>query len=101
MQTLLTIWHWLCAHEIVWWIIGSAIINLPGIYDSKPIECTRAIESVTGKWWSRDGNFDVEALGLVERSGRIVFSSVNKNEVELWLSGARAVMKLLRAWALV
>lgn len=28
ITTLLPLWHWLCAHEIVWWILGSAVINL-------------------------------------------------------------------------
>ena len=38
-------------------------------------------------------------LGLDPRFGHTTFTSTNKREVELWISGATAVMNALRSWS--
>lgn len=73
-----------------------AFLNLSGLSSKEPIKCYADKEN---EYWSDDGNTSAYILGLIERQGYIEFVSENQREVELWLSGAKSVMKLLRRWA--
>ena len=50
------------------------------------------------QWWDKEGNFDVEKIGLVfnETFGYTRFSSEKKKDVETFLLGAEAVLSVLR-----
>lgn len=78
----------------------GACVNLGGLYSIDPVALsTRLTAFNRTEYWDTEGNFDIERLGLDVKESRITFASVNKKEVELWISGASSVMKLLQEWS--
>lgn len=75
--------------------VWFAAVNLSGVYDLTPVKAKQTYYST---WWSEDGNFLVEKLGLDVRDGCVKFASVDKDEVAAFITGARAVMHMLREW---
>lgn len=76
--------------ENVW----VAAVNLSGLWWETPHEFSR-LEDIDG-WWSKNGEFSVDKLGVDVKPNIVTFSSKNKKDVELWLSGARAYRYILR-----
>lgn len=72
-------------------------VNLSGLYSSHSVKLTYNPE--LDSWWDKSGNYNADFLGLEVRDGIVVFSSVNKRDVDLWTMGAKAVMDKLRRWS--
>ncbi len=77
-------------------VYGNAV-NLAGLYSAVPLKCTYRKDLKV--WFDKEGNFDVEKLGLVRQLGCITFASVRRKDVELWTSGVREAMLILRRWS--
>jgi hypothetical protein len=73
-----------------------AKINLSGLYCKIP---TRVKVDEGGKYWDKEGNFDVIGRGTHAGYGHITFASENKKEVQLWIDGVRAAMTMLKSWS--
>lgn len=82
-------------------IIYSNMINLAGLYSNKPVICRNdKYFDLPNHWWDHEGDYSVSKLGLVINKDMLYirFSSINKKEVELWMSGVKSTMKMLAAW---
>lgn len=78
----------------------GAAVNLSGLYSQNPIPLRWHVD--LRAWWSADGNFEFEALEVeIHKPGFRRFASADKAKVQAWLNGAKAVMGLLRHWAMV
>ncbi len=77
--------------------IWSNMVNLSGLYSDKPVSCyyNKTLDS----WWDKLGDYEITKLGYMEDAGCVYFSSENKEEVEHFILGAKAVMSMLRKWA--
>ena len=75
--------------------VYCAMVNLSGlsVFTAtwyKDLEC----------WYDKTGNLNVNRLGLDEPQPEVTtFASVNEKERDLWVQGARAVMKALQRWS--
>lgn len=75
-------------------------VNLSGVYSDKPVRVTFH-EELSGYddkdyWYDKEGNFEINAVGVTKNDGSFWFSSESKEEVETFLLGASAVIHLLR-----
>lgn len=75
--------------------IWAACVNLSGLWG--PMQLHR--KEHNHYWFSSCGNFMVEKTGIHDGLGFTTFASVDKKEVETWVSGVKTTMKMLRNWA--
>ena len=76
--------------------IYSNAINLGGLISKNPMKLKW--DTTLNSYYDESGDYSVENLGLIEKSGIIIFSSENKKEVELWTNGIEATFQMLRNW---
>jgi len=74
--------------------IYGAAINLVGVWGPKKLSYAEDI----CEYYDRTGNFSVKKLGQHKDGYIITFASTSKEEVELWVSGVKAAMAMLRNW---
>lgn len=73
-------------------------VNLTGLIFSIPLRVVW--KSSTKSWWTEDGNFEVERMGLhVISHGITTYSAKDRELVEAWTAGARSVMAMIRNWS--
>lgn len=79
-----------------------ASFNLAGIYYNKPIEVIyhRDYPDSQGYWLAKNKRFDLYEripLGVTINDRHIKFVSTDKREVEMFIQGMQAVVKVARA----
>ncbi len=82
-------------------VIWAAGINLSGYWGPFKLELNHDDE--TSWWFNMKHDVDVQVLGLDEKENRgwVTFSSLSREEVELWVSGVKSVMAMLRQYCYV
>lgn len=78
------------------WGIG---VNLNGAWCYEPVRLT--YHDDLDEWYDKHGNLCVKKLGLDHNDSHLTtFASVNKQEVEIFIAGAKAIVKAARniAW---
>lgn len=76
--------------------IWGAFVNLNGLYSQQPIRAYWC--EASGYWWTKDDNLEFPQLGI----GRIKnwpgtsFASYNKQDVELFIEGCKALQRILK-----
>lgn len=82
-------------------IIYAARINLVGLYSEKPIKCRLTHnEYPYDFYYGNNGEFihPINTLGLFKEGGLITFTSTKKQDVELFLVGAKAARHHMSLW---
>ena len=80
------------------------MLNFSGLYSNKPIKCSEKsdwTEHENTIFYNKNGDFyiDTNELGKeISENGCIRFSSEKIKDVELWMSGVKAVFSTLKNW---
>jgi hypothetical protein len=74
--------------------IWAAKISYDGLYSNKPIEVKE--DTRFEAYYGKDGDFEIDKLGLHITKRNITFASENKAEIKTWISGAKALNTVLR-----
>jgi len=82
-------------------IIWAAAVNLSGLFCLVPMKCSLLPNLLFDPkaFYSCDKDFVLEALGLYKNDGYIVYASVNKEDVQNWILGARCTLTMIHSWS--
>lgn len=80
-------------------VVYGAGVNLSGLWGPVKMKYHES-DCVEGEftYWDKEGDFDVEDIGLIEKDGHITFADPDKRTVETWVSGVKTTMKMLQKW---
>lgn len=78
-------------------ILWANSVNLAGLFSKSPIKCVFVEEYFDNPYWvNKKQDFSVETIGLWNRDNRyIVFSSIDKQEVENWMNGVKSAHSII------
>jgi hypothetical protein len=66
-------------------------LNLCGLWSTRPLRLTLSKEFENNAWWDENGVFEITKLGFdTSQHNIITFASINKKEVEAFISGVMA-----------
>lgn len=85
-------------------VLYSNMVNLSGLYSNKPVRCKPEKDSDDDYYWDSSGNFDCHLTwveGTIFLNRGVQFTSEDKEKVQIWTDGAKAVMKQLNDWSKV
>lgn len=73
-------------------VVYVGLINFAGLYSSDPISCMLDDKG----WTSRLEDITIYKLGHTYNIGSIIYANEDKENVEIWIQGAQAVLKQLQ-----